>query len=194
MFSQVRTGMVGVIGLALGICVMVGFETANAQDADSIDKIAAAFEKSDAAGAKKMAGDVAKKIMLDDLMHCFKPRDKKGLGVGAKAGAVKPDGIEKKLLEMAKKTLKEDQLTTESEALVHMGYHTAALAEIMVAKTPDKDDGKKKKKDWVAWSDELRNASLQFAVAAKDKKGPALKTAAAKMDGACSKCHDVFRE
>ncbi len=197
MISHLRVWTIGVVALVLGIGVLSS-RTSIAADgkalADGVKKIAGAFEKKDAAGAKKQAETLAKDAAMDDVMHLFALRTKKGLGVGSKAGAISPDGIERKLMDLAKKPLDAKQMGDEADAIKEMGYDMAALAAVCVAKPPDKDDGKKKKKDWVAWSAELQQQSLDLATAAKDKKAADVQKAAKAADATCTKCHDVFRE
>lgn len=198
MISRSRLWVAGVAGLLVAVAFLAGDRSSAADDAkdliEGVQKVSAALEKNDLPGAKKLAEDLSKKIELEDLMHLYVLRTKKGLGVGAKPGAVTPDGLEKKLMALAKDPLPPKQLGDEAEALTRMGYDMAALAAIATAKSPVKDEGKKKKKDWISWSDELRDAALAMAAAAKSKKAPDLHKAATKADGACSKCHDVFRE
>jgi hypothetical protein len=196
MISHLRGWTVGAVVLALGIgfCTRPGTAADDKNLIDGVLKVAGAFEKKDTAGAKKQAEEIAKKVAMDDLMHLFALRTKKGLGVGSKPGLVSPDGIERKLMDLAKKPLDATQLAAESQALTEMGYSMAALAHITLAKPPDKDEGKKKKKDWVAWSGELQQLALDFAAAAKDKKAADLHKIARAADGTCTKCHDIFRE
>src|SRR5262249_20179893 len=131
MISHLRGRVVGLTALALGVGLLVS-RPGNAADdkslPDGVQKVAAALEKKDTAGAKKLAEEIAKKVQMDDLMHLYALRTKKGLGVGGKAGAVSPDGIERKLMDLAKKPLDTKQLGDESPALTQMGYDIAALA------------------------------------------------------------------
>jgi len=164
-------------------------------------KIAAAFEKKDKEGAQKMAVELGKKLQgkkpaieMEELMHMFQLRSKKGLGAGVKAGAVMPDGIEKKVEALADKAIPAKQLGDEAQGLEEMSYHMAAIAAVAAQAPPiDKDMGKKKIKDWVKWSDDLRDASIALADAAKAKNGAGVKSAADKANTTCNKCHDVFR-
>jgi hypothetical protein len=197
MMLYVRGIILGTSGLALALGLLAGGAGTAADDKalpDEVVKVASALEKQDSSSAKKMAGDIAKGNELEVIMHLFALRTKKGLGVGRQPGAVTPDGIERKIIELAKKQLPDKQLAEESPALTEMSYTTAAMALIAHAKAPAKDDGKKKVRDWLAWSEELREASLQMASAAKDKKAAELHKAATKVDGACNKCHDVFKD
>jgi hypothetical protein len=155
-------------------------------------KLASAIEKKDK-DAKEQAKAIAKKVELESLMHLFQLRSKKGLGVGLKAGAVMPDGLEKKVETLADKPLTADALGDQATALEQMGYAMAAIGEVTLAKPPEKDMGKKKVKDWVKWSEDLRDASLLLAEAAKKKDPAALKNAADKANTSCNKCHDIFR-
>ncbi len=82
--------------LSLGAGFLSAVAAADDKDIKgTVLKIADALEKNDAAGAKKLAESL-KDEDLEDVMHLFKPRKDKGLGIGSKAGAVKPDGIELK--------------------------------------------------------------------------------------------------
>jgi len=197
MIAHLRGWVAGLAGLALGLGLLSAGPGSAADDKtlpDGVQKVAAALEKKDTAGAKKLAEEIAKKAQMDDIMHLYALRTKKGLGVGSKAGAISPDGIERKLMDLAKKKLDDKALGDESPALTEMGYSMAALALIAGSKPPDKDEGKKKKKDWVSWSDELQKQAIEFASAAKDKKAAELHKAAKGADATCTKCHDVFRE
>lgn len=197
MISYFRAWIIGLTALVLGLGGLSS-PPSNAADGkalqDGVLKIADSLEKKDAPGAKKMAETIAKDTALDDLMHLFALRTKKGLGVGSKPGLVSPDGLERKLMDLAKKELDPKQLGEESQAIKEMGHSIAAIAAVCIAKPPDKDEGKKKKKDWVAWSIELQEQSMQLALAAKDKKAAEIHKAAKAADATCTKCHDVFRE
>jgi hypothetical protein len=197
MSSHLRAWTIGITAVVLGIGVLSS-RSSNAADgkalADGVLKIADAFEKKDMAGAKKQSEAIAKDTSMEDLMHLFSLRTKKGLGVGSKPAVVSPDGIERKLTDLAKKELDAKQLGDEAQAIKEMGYSMAALASVCVAKPPEKDDGKKKKKDWVAWSADLQRQSLDLAAAANDKKAAEVFKAARAADATCTKCHDVFRE
>src|SRR5262245_3894548 len=100
-FVIVGAGLLGLVGWAL---------TSSGRAADDKDvkpalrKLAAAFEKDDAAEIKKQAEETAKMSdEIDDFMHAMALRTKKGLGVGDKPGAIMPDGIEAKLQNLGKK-------------------------------------------------------------------------------------------
>lgn len=70
----------------------------------------------------------------------------------------------------------------------------AALTGAITAHVPDKDDGKRTRKHWLETTAEVREATIEMANAAKAKKQDQFKTALGKMDSACIRCHDVFRE
>src|SRR5438046_2086326 len=95
---------VAVLVVAGGLLVINGGSAAEKENAarDVILKMADALEKDDAAEAKKQA-EALKKANVEDIMGLFKLRTKDGLGIGAKAGAITPDGIEAKLMAVGKK-------------------------------------------------------------------------------------------
>ena len=161
----------------------------------ALAKIAKAIESGDDATAKKEAQALAKKIDdLDDLMHSFKPRDKKGLGVGSKAGVVQPDGIEQKLNAISRDGITPGQMKKEAENLVEAAWMTAAIGEVTVFKAPEKDKGKKTKARWTQYSKGTVAAAKEMAKAAKDMDVNAVKTAAVKVNNQCNSCHMYFRD
>src|SRR5713226_5843296 len=101
-----RFGLFGV--LALGVCLLTSSFTRGDEDADAADIKEAAKATDtlkkliDAMETNKDAKDIAKLVddlnTKTDLKHimwaAYKPRAKGGLGVGAKAGTITPDGVE----------------------------------------------------------------------------------------------------
>ena len=136
-----------------------------------VKKIAASFQKGDVAGAKKLAAATAKneKIIDDipDLMHMYRPADKGGLE------------IEKRLKKPAVKDAEE------------LGNQVIAMAELTVAKGWAKDQGKRTKKAWNEFAEEMRGAAQDLAKAKTDK---AVASAATKVNNACTRCHTVFKD
>jgi hypothetical protein len=125
------------------------------------------------------------------------PRAKKGLGVGDKPNMVKPDGIELKtqaLGDMKNKPLTKKQIDVESMDIKRMALITAAIADVTLAAAPKKDVGKLKVKDWIKWSEEMRDASVKLAEAAEKKDGKLLQVTARTLDASCTSCHEVFRK
>jgi hypothetical protein len=161
----------------------------------TVQRIAASYAKNDAADAQKQAAALAGKVdEIEDVMHLMTYRRSKGIGVGSKPGAIHPDGIEAKIIDLSKKALPQKQLDAEADALVTLGYIAASVGEVAHAKPPDKDEGKKKKSDWMKWSGEMRDAALQFAAAVKEKKPMDVQKAATKLYGSCTTCHTVFKD
>lgn len=70
----------------------------------------------------------------------------------------------------------------------------AALTMAITAHVPEKDEGKKTKKVWIDSTSDTREATLAMTAAAKAKKYAEFKEAFAKMESACAKCHEFFRE
>lgn len=197
MSKQARGWLAGVAvcALALGLFA-TGLGRAGGGDLKAdIQKVAKAFAKGDAAEAKQLAQGVGKSIEeLHEMMDLMRPRTKKGLGVGAKAGVVTPDGIELKLIALGRDAPGAATLNKEAKALEEMGYVVAAIGEITAVKAPAKDKGKQKKSDWVEWSNDMRDGALELAKAAKSKSAQNLKMAAAKVNNSCNSCHSVFRD
>jgi hypothetical protein len=183
------------LALAVGFGFWVTMSGAADDDPkDTVPKIAAALEKNDKAGAQKQAAALASKAEIEDVMHVFSLRRSKGLGVGPKADAIKPDGIEAKIMDLAKKPMDAKKLAEEADALVQMGYIAAAVGQVAHAKPPEKDEGKKKKSDWLKWSQAMHEAALEFATTAKAKKPADVHKAALKLNASCTNCHTVFKD
>jgi hypothetical protein len=163
---------------------------------DSVEKLADAFAKKDTATAKTQGDAIAKKIEeVAEVMDLLKPRGDGGLGVGPKPGAITPDGIEKKLIEMGKKPVTPAQATSQADALARMGDEVAAVAEVAQHKCPvKKKEGPKDPKDWQTWTEDMRQGGLDLADAAKAKDAAKIKTAVSKLNSSCSNCHAVFRD
>jgi hypothetical protein len=158
----------------------------------AVNAIADKLEKGDKEGAKKAVADLAK-ADLEDVMHAFKLRKQKGIGVGKNKDEIQPDGIELKINAIARDGITVAALKKEGPALVRAAYVTGAIAQVALAKTPEKDEGKKKKSDWVEFATAMSTVSQEFAAAAKADDAPALKKAANKLKQQCDSCHMVFK-
>lgn len=191
--------MIGTLALVTGIWSFVGLESGNAADKKKIlaelEKIADLLEKGNDAGAKKAADAFAKGKDFDmaEVMAIFKLRTKGGIGVGPKAGDIKPDGIEALAmnLEKAQKKL----VDTYPGELSRMSYLAAAVALSITDKCPvAKKMGNKNPADWKQWSEDMQKSAIELAAAAKDKKVNEVKTAAKKLNNSCVSCHSPFRQ
>jgi hypothetical protein len=186
----------------LGLLAVAFFGDAGRSRADidkamhaALSEIAEAIQKGDTATAETKAKALAKKVDdLDDLMHSFKPRNKKGIGVGSKAGVVTPDGIEQKLDAVAKDGITDQQLGKEGQALNEAAWMTAAIAEVTKYKAPEKDKGKKTKARWGQYVNGMLAGAKDLAAASKAMKADAVKAAAVKLTNNCNSCHMYFRE
>ncbi|HLJ91910.1 MAG TPA: hypothetical protein VKU02_01825 [Gemmataceae bacterium] len=189
-----------VLSLAIGF-MAAGIGAAADDKADLrsvVQKIADALEKNDSDQAKKLAQEVAKGHDVEDVMHLMSKRDPQGkakvFGVGKKPGAISPDGIEAKIQNMGKKPLPPTQMDKEAADLTEMAYRVAAIAEVAHAKPPEKDEPKKKKKDWLDWSDSMKKKALALAESTKAKKPADARKAVADLNSTCNECHGVFRD
>jgi cytochrome c556 len=201
-FMQMRKSwpMTGTVALVVSAGLMVLVNRGWAQDddakeiADAVRKIAKAVGENKPDDAKKQAEELKKKKELGDVMNMFKLRTKGGLGVGAKAGAVTPDGIEAKVGALAKKKMTAPEVKNQATDLEQMADDIAAISHVGDANTPTKKDGAKDPKDWTKWMDEMRKGSQDLKKAAKAKDPNAIREAAKKVNDSCSNCHGVFRD
>jgi hypothetical protein len=196
MFVNLRNRALGLLALVALIAGLVSRGLADDAKGlkDDVIKLAGLVEKKDAEAAK-LADALGKKVETEDLMDLFAVRKAKspGLGVGKTPGAITPDGIEKKLGDLAKKPLTEADLATQADALKDMGYQTAAIGAVNHA-SPVPEKKKARQADWVAWSKELEDTGVSLAEAAAKKDGAGVQKAAVKVNAACAKCHEVFKK
>jgi hypothetical protein len=162
-----------------------------------VQKIADAIKKDDKEAAKKLAAAAVKDKALvgpiNDIMRLFKPRNKGGLGVGAKplANPAK-DGIEVVLRELRKEVTAAS--LKQADALETTGYWIAALAELSLAKGwAENVTATRTPKAWAEHSEEMRSLGVAFAKAAASKKALDIKGAADKLNMNCNRCHSTFK-
>ena len=198
MRTHARVWLAGGLMLALALwCLASGDGTAAGGKplSDAIQKLAQTVAKPDVATGRKEAEALAKTIELDSLMDLFKLRTKDGLGVGTKPGAITPDGIEAKVMALAKKPLPQKELDAQAEGLTQAGHMVAAVALVAQHKCPvTKKMGDKDPKKWQEWTEEMHKNALELSTAAKAKQPAELKTAATKLNSSCNNCHSVFRD
>jgi hypothetical protein len=183
--------------LALGIGILATADLSAADDKDARDvvrQIADMIEKKNDAGAKKLAEQAAKDLELHDAMSVFALKSKKGFGFGSKPGAATPDGIEAQLIGLSRKAKMQKEVDAIAADLARAGYVAAAVAEIALKNVPDKDEGMKKKADWVKWTQDMRTAGVKLAEAGKAKNANDVKTAATALNSSCNNCHGVIRD
>ena len=163
---------------------------------DGVLKVADLFQKKDMDTAKKQAQTIAQKINdVEPIMNTMSPREDGGLGVGGQAGRIKPDGIEKKLLEIDKTPLKDQQATSEADALQEMAYRIAAVATMAQPLCPvPAKQGKKDPKDWKKWSGDMQKQALDLADAARTKKAADINKAVKTLNNTCATCHASFKD
>ena len=198
MMMTTRLWLAGAMFATVGGLVYVSGASSAQGEKDpavAVKKIAAEIKKGNLEGAKKAAAAAGKDIEeVADLMHLYRPRNKGGMGWGAKAGTnPATDGLEKKIQEFAKGVPANiaDQVENNLEA----AYWIAALTEVVHAKTPAKDSGGgKTKKAWTGFTDEMRAAGNDLIKAAAAKDGKAMAKAANKINSACTNCHSKFKE
>jgi hypothetical protein len=159
----------------------------------AVQKIADALEAGAQQQAGKLATDAAKTLDLEDVMKLMDKRGPKtkhpvfGFGDNPHPG---PDGIEAKLVAMAKR----GPAPKESQDIVKMAFRVQAIGEIAKFRTPEKDEGQKKRKNWIEWSDAMIKESADLANAAKANHPGTLKAIAGKLNATCNNCHGVFRD
>lgn len=213
MLTYTRWIAAGVAVVALGIGLLTTVDRGEAANADQLKaglpKLAEAIKAKNNDEVAKLVASLSKETDMEDLMDLFKPRgpNSAGLGIGPTPKAITPDGVEVKIKDMAdaKKMISTFKLKSEVDPLIEMAYLAAASAKITKALAPEKDAGKRKRADWLKWSDDTETAALalvakleaakaEFAkkVAKVDVKS--IQAAATTLDNACVNCHNVFKK
>ena len=101
---------------------------------------------------------------------------------------ITPDGIDAKIMNFSRKAPAKAAIEKDAAALIQMAYRTAAIADVVAKKAPEKDMGDKKVKDWTTWSANMKTASVDLAGALK-AQDPASKAASSKV----SECRQLRR-
>jgi cytochrome c556 len=149
--------------------------------------------------AKELADNMLKADFgvqaVEPIMAPLKLRSKGGMGIGVKAGVYDPDGIEAKIIGLAKKKLTAAELKNQADDIAKLAKITAAVAEVSSLHKPEKKVADKKPEDWAKWSKDMRESALELANQAKATKPDpdAIKKTATKLNGTCTDCHDKFR-
>jgi hypothetical protein len=158
------------------------------------DKIAAGAK---AAEVQEAAEEIAKRHDWEFVMQTLYPRAKGGIGVGGKPGAIRPDGIELKLIAIGnpapKWQLSEKDLTAQKDDLVRMAQATLAIGRLAPSYAPKKDSPGRPIKAWLDFSEELQTKSQDLIDAVKGGEPKRVQKAAGRLVSVCNDCHMVFR-
>ena len=200
MRTRARLLAVGGVMLALALWFLAGAGTA-ADDEGSPRPVILKLATELAGGTgleqvKKEAAAPLKDTEVKDIMELMSLRTAKGhgLGMGTTPGQITPDGIEKKIQALAKTSMTKAQLIQQGPALETAVYVSAAISQAVAdkcdvqVKTGDKDPAQ-----WVQWSKDMGEQSLELANAIKSKDPVAVKSAASKLDVTCTACHEPFK-
>jgi cytochrome c556 len=139
---------------------------------------------------KDIAAKMKKKFAeLGPIMQAYKPRAKKGIGIGPKSPA---DGIEAKIISLGRRATA-DAVSKQKGELIKMAYINLAIAEV-TKHYPPKPKGGKGPKEWQQYSEDLKKASRELIDAVKAGDAKKVKNAAANISTSCNNCHSDFRD
>jgi hypothetical protein len=180
--------------LAIGIWAVTsagwGQQDDEAKEAKAaVTKVVNAMRQGGNAGPQ--AAEVAKKVEIENLMLCFKPRNKGGFGVGPKVTG--KDGVEQKIINMAKRALPPAEVTKQKEPLIEMAERVQAVAEITQHYMPPKKAGANPA-NWKKYGQETKKAAQDLAGALKGGNPEKIKMAATDLNASCTNCHSDFRD
>jgi len=131
----------------------------------------------------------------DDVKILFRPRRMGGIGFGPgpPAGNFR-DGIEFKLLMLAKKQLAGPDLNAEAEHIARAASVTAAMANLIEGYAPARKIGGKDPKAYKDLTGQMRTAAQDLEAAAKARDAKGIRAAALRLTTSCNDCHGVFRD
>jgi hypothetical protein len=133
---------------------------------------------------------VATKYDIGHVMHAaFKPRDKGGIGIGAKPDTVLPDSIELKIITLAKRTPAPAELAQEAAEIARMAAITRAVAELTRHWGPKQKNDPHDLKLWALYTDDMKRGADQLRQAARSREPDAVNEAATFLYDACINCH-----
>jgi len=176
--------------------------------------LAGALNKKDQATAKKLAAllpnakaDANAKagninwggyLQPADLMDHFHAKAKGGDGLHADLqsnirfkGAL--NGVELKIGELAKKELAAANFKKEARELELLGYRAAVVGALTYYYAPAAKTGKKDPQEWRSLSVQMRDNSVNLAVAAHKADPAAVLKACSDLSSTCTQCHNVFK-
>jgi hypothetical protein len=156
---------------------------------------------SPAANAKANPAPVSLKEFLDDqgdVMLPFKKVSLGGDGLAKELQTSQPlrttqNGIEEKIRALARRQLTAPQLKAQAKEIALMADKIAALAQANLEWVPEKPEGKRDPKDWVQWSNDMRDEALQLAAAARQGNPNMVFKGVQKLNSTCNRCHGVFK-
>ncbi len=195
--KAVLRGTTGLV-LAMVLAAAATGEAANESIANGVTELAGVLEKNKAANTEQRVQSLVKKWgfsakpmkRIDDLHHLFVLRRKGGLGIGAKPGVVRLDGIEVKIQALSEGRLTARQLEMEAAPLRQMAFRTAAIAELTAASLPVGLQGQNTM--WEEMSIKMRQSAFGLADAVQKKDLANIRKAAQALDATCTTCHGGF--
>ncbi|MSR30535.1 MAG: hypothetical protein EXR99_03420 [Gemmataceae bacterium] len=180
---------------SFGAMALVGSSRTTIAFFEDNNEIKAAVVKLSKKLDSKGVAELTKKYSLDELMQVFKLRTKGGLGVGEKAGAISPDGIEAKLQGLQKKAPDKSDLAKNGKAYAAIGEISLVLAEIADTHpdSPKEKKGEKDPKKWKEFVGKMKEGAKDLVTASNKGDSPGVKTAAKILNDSCIECHGIFR-
>jgi hypothetical protein len=142
----------------------------------------------------------ARKVDLRQVLEHYEaellmgPRKRLGLGIGLQGDAGPLDGIERRVMILARKPPTEAEAQAQSADLARAALVLSAMAGLLEDHTPEKGVGPKNPKDWESWTGQMRAAAEQLEGAARAKDPKAIQAAARTVNESCNNCHMVFRD
>lgn len=162
-------GLTAAASLMVGMMVYASRPAPDPAVREGVSQLAGLIEKNDAAGAEKLTAELSTRPFARNVMSFF-------------GGTI---------AEVSQKGVTDKDLADHADDYKKAGYEAAAVG--MLLRATGKETDAKKQADWVAFTKELQTAGVALAEAAAKKAPAAVKAAAVKADGACTKCHEAFR-
>ncbi len=186
--------------LALALCgVTVGMSRGADDEDELLNKAIEAakkviLEKSDGPMDAAAAAMLAKEHKMEATMKLFKPKSKRGVGVGDLTKAGHKDSIELLIRDYTIKSPTKAEVEKYNKELIKAANITAIIAEMTPNWAPIKDSGPKTKAKWLELTKEMKEGAADLVAGAKAKDEKAVETAAKRLNNSCAECHKIFRD
>ena len=131
------------------------------------------------------------------LMVHFLPKSEGGDGIHADLQSNdrlkgSKNGILEKIRHLSTTELTAPKLESEAKELELFGYRSAVIGSLIYHLVPAKIKPNKTAQQWQDLAIEMRDHSVELAVAAQKRDAAAVLKASASLRSACSRCHNVF--
>lgn len=161
-------------------------------------KLAQDLSKGGGGAAGKAGADVKEYMDVAEFMNFYRLKAKGGEGLHPSLHVTARfktalNGVEELVRHLGSKKLNDAALSKASDELAVLAQRIAVSAGWTHGFAPDQKKGKRDPAVWHELSDQMRDAAVSLADAAKKKDVAAVHAAGKRLDASCTQCHSLFR-